>query len=231
MAYCADCGTKLQIEDLFCGECGATIQSSSQAKTVNNLATKHTNIECDATTNPGTTGFFKSHRNLILVIGATLMVVMLGIAATLIYSKFDTGQKIDEQRYPGKDGSQLTSVRGASAASAESSIPTQRGKNPINVELAPFTLNLQPEAGEQYLQVSISLNMKDQAHADELQQNMPGVRNKLLLILSNKKASEISTANGKLILSEEIKNQLNALTSQDEAQGILDVFFTSFVIQ
>jgi len=105
-------------------------------------------------------------------------------------------------------------------------------KPPVFAQLEPFTVNLQPENGEQYLQVAMTLQVADQAQAEQIKLYMPLVRSRLLLLLSSKKASEISTADGKKKLSDEIVAQLKQpFASQGAPQSITGVFFTSFVIQ
>jgi flagellar FliL protein len=105
-------------------------------------------------------------------------------------------------------------------------------KPPIFVPLESFTVNLQPDEGEQYLQVGLTLKVEDQAQVDMLKLHMPEVRSRLLMLLSSKKGSEISTPDGKRKLSEEIIAQTRAPLATNRApQSVSDVFFTSFVIQ
>ncbi len=98
--------------------------------------------------------------------------------------------------------------------------------------LESFTVNLQPQNGDQYLQVGLVLKVAEAATADAVKLQMPEIRNRILLLLTSKKASEISTVEGKQRLSAEIKDQTRqSLASQKTQQGIISVFFTSFVIQ
>jgi flagellar FliL protein len=61
---------------------------------------------------------------------------------------------------------------------------------------------------------------------------MPDIRNRILLLLSNKKASQISTLEGKQALTAEIMSETaQALGGSVPAGGISSVLFTSFVIQ
>jgi flagellar FliL protein len=105
-------------------------------------------------------------------------------------------------------------------------------KPPVFVSLEPFTVNLQPDPDDQFLQVEISLQVADQEQADLIKLEMPKVRNRLLLLLSSKKSSEISSVKGKNQLSEEIIAQIDQPFSPSaKGQNLLGVFFTSFVIQ
>jgi flagellar FliL protein len=103
---------------------------------------------------------------------------------------------------------------------------------PIFMSLETFTINLQPDPGEKYLQVELTIQVADLAEEELIKLNMPQVRNRLLLLLSSKKSSEISTVEGKKVLSGEIISELNKpFTDAGKPQKISSVFFTSFVIQ
>jgi flagellar FliL protein len=105
-------------------------------------------------------------------------------------------------------------------------------KPPVFVILDQFTVNLQAETSDQFLQVSMTLQVTDQSQEDIIKQYMPQVRNRLLLLLSSKKASDILSIEGKKKLSEEIIAQVKLpFTPKAPPQGVTGVFFTSFVIQ
>jgi flagellar FliL protein len=105
-------------------------------------------------------------------------------------------------------------------------------KLPVFVTLEPFTVNLQAENGDQFLQVTLTLQVPDPAQEELIKSFMPQVRSRLLFLLSSKKASELSTVEGKKKLSEEIITAVNQpFTAKGDPQEVSDVFFTSFVIQ
>lgn len=106
-------------------------------------------------------------------------------------------------------------------------------KPPVFAVLEPFTVNLAAsENGDQYLQVALTLQVADQAQVDRIKLYMPQVRSRILLLLSSKKASDISTVEGKKKLSDDIIAQINLpFAPNGEPQSVSDVFFTSFVIQ
>ena len=124
-------------------------------------------------------------------------------------------------------------LRGEHEAGAEKAeAPREPEKPPVFHTLDSFTVNLQPEAGDQYLQVGLALKVKDSATVELLKARMPEIRNGVLLQLSSKRASEISTIAGKEKLSEEIlavvRKSLAPAAVQEQVQAVL---FTSFVIQ
>jgi flagellar FliL protein len=106
-------------------------------------------------------------------------------------------------------------------------------KPPVFMVIEPFTVNLQPDgAGDQYLQVAFSLQLADEKEVETIKMFMPQVRSRLLLLLSGKKASEISTPEGKKKLAEEIIATVKQpFAPAAPAQHVSNVFFTSFVIQ
>ena len=84
---------------------------------------------------------------------------------------------------------------------------------PVFLNLEPFTVNLQPEAGEQYLQVVAVLRLADAEAANALKVYMPEVRHKVLLLLSGKKASAISSVEGREALAGEIRDATNRIVA------------------
>ena len=105
-------------------------------------------------------------------------------------------------------------------------------KPPVFIAMEPFTVNLQPEAGDQYLQVQFTLQVADEKQVELIKLYMPLVRSRLLLLLSSKKPSELSTPEGKKKLQDEIVIAIKQpFTPHSPPQGVTGVFFTSFVIQ
>jgi flagellar protein FliL len=106
------------------------------------------------------------------------------------------------------------------------------GIKPEYVPVEAFTVNLQPENGEQYLQVQFTLQVAGAEQATLVKDNMAIVRNRVLLLLSGKRASEISTVQGKQQLAAEIQAIVQEPFDKDgDEQDVTDVLFTSFIIQ
>jgi flagellar FliL protein len=103
---------------------------------------------------------------------------------------------------------------------------------PEYVAVEPFTVNLQPEHGDQYLQVAFTLQVEGPEQVELIKANMAKVRSRVLLLLSGKKASEISTVEGKQQLAGEILAAVNEpFMPHGDEQQVTDVLFTSFIIQ
>ncbi len=122
---------------------------------------------------------------------------------------------------------------GKDAGGAAQAKAKQAPKPPVFMVIEPFTVNLQPDgAGDQFLQVAFSLQVATEKDVDTIKLYLPQVRSRLLLLLSGKKASEISTIEGKKALSEEIIAQVKQpFAPGAPPQNVSNVFFTSFVIQ
>ena len=124
-------------------------------------------------------------------------------------------------------------LSGPAAAGAPKEAKKEPAKAPVFVAMEPFTVNLQSESGnDQFLQVTFTLQVPDAAQEESIKNFMPQVRSRLLFLLSSKKASEISTVEGKKKLTEDIIATVNQpFTPKGAPQTVSDVFFTSFVIQ
>lgn len=107
-----------------------------------------------------------------------------------------------------------------------------KAEPPEYVPLEQFVVNLQPENGEQYLQIAFTLQVPTQKDGEVIKANMAKVRSRILLLLSGHKASEISSVDGKKLLSKEILAAVNQpFVDKGEPQHVSDVLFTAFIIQ
>lgn len=118
-------------------------------------------------------------------------------------------------------------------------------KPPVFLPLEPFTVNLQPENGEQFLQVVISVRVIDAHVGDTVKSYIPQIRHEILSLLAGKKASEITTPEGREDLATEMKDIMNDVLGweppakkksrkgkeEDEPGPVVAVFFTQFIVQ
>jgi flagellar FliL protein len=128
------------------------------------------------------------------------------------------------------------SAEGAEPAKKEHGTSSKKKKKdehpPEYLAIEPFTVNLQPENGDQYLQVAFTLQVDGAEQAEVIKTNMAKVRSRVLLLLSGKKASEINTVEGKQQLAGEILAVVKQpFAEHGEEQEVSDVLFTSFIIQ
>lgn len=83
-------------------------------------------------------------------------------------------------------------------------------KVPLFVALEPFTVNLQRESSDQYLQMGITLKFFDAENEAKIKANLPEIRSKVLQLLTTKTATELLTAEGKKQLVKEILSLSNS---------------------
>ena len=151
-------------------------------------------------------------------------------------------------------------------------------KTPIFVAMEPFTVNLQRESSDQYLQMGVTLKVFEAEYEAKIKTNLPEIRSKILQLLTTKTATELAAAEGKKQLIKDIISISNsiigvveapvqaaiadkpaavsevsaavteaqqpdgaaieavpapkpAITTPVEKKGVVDVLFTSFIIQ
>ncbi|QRX83164.1 flagellar basal body-associated protein FliL [Glaciimonas sp. PAMC28666] len=103
---------------------------------------------------------------------------------------------------------------------------------PIFIALEPFTVNLQSEDHDRYLHIGITLKLADILSQEQTTVYLPEARSRILLLLSNRKAETLITADEKIQLAAEIRTVLNKpLSTTKPSQRITDVLFTTFVVQ
>jgi flagellar FliL protein len=123
-------------------------------------------------------------------------------------------------------------TKDSDGAPAKKEHKAAKAEKPEYVAVEPFTVNLQPENGDQYLQVQFTLQVQGPEQAEVIKDNMAQVRSRVLLLLSGKHASEINTVDGKRQLAGEILNTVKTpFVEKGEPQEVTDVLFTSFIIQ
>lgn len=181
---------------------------------------------------------------LFIVIGVLVVVLAGGGAAYFLLKK---KAPVDEE----EGGDEPT------AATAKKAKKDHPDAPPVFVKLEPFTVKLQPEQQDAYLQATPELRVLDAPVSDRVKQYMPEIRHKVLLLLSGKKPSEITTPQGVQRLANEIRVEMNTIIDgpkiKPKAKGkaaaepvaeppppddkaspddsIQAVLFTSFIIQ
>ena len=116
------------------------------------------------------------------------------------------------------------------AGSAQASAPASRP--PVFMNLEPFTVNLLEEDGEHYLQTSVVYQVADEKVVETMKQYLPVIRNRILLLLSSKRPSDLSTAAGKAKLVEELTAAVReSIPGTTAERGILTAYLGAFVIQ
>ncbi len=186
--------------------------ATNQAKTAPKAAVKgHANAGAEAATDLPPK---KKKSKLVIIVLALLL--LLGAGGGAAWYFFLRPHDVSDKAGGEKAGAHSTAA-----------------KSPVFIALEQFTVNLQHEdTSAQYLQVGLSLKTTDSSLVEAVKLHMPEIRSRVLLLLAGKKASEISTSEGKKKLVEELKHEITQPLSGAGHVPVLDeVLFTSFVIQ
>ncbi len=96
------------------------------------------------------------------------------------------------------------------------------------VPLPTFLVNLADPLGRRYLKMTLDVELVNKEAADKLNQNTPKIRDAIILLLSSKSYSDLSTFESKLLLKKEIVERLNLILG---GARVRNVYFTDMVIQ
>jgi flagellar FliL protein len=179
----------------------------------------------------------KSKKKLIVILAVVLALAAGGGAAAFFLMK-----KPEAHQAKGKYGDKAEKAEGADdeAISEEAADEGEEESGghadpktaPTYVQFETFTVNLLPDPDEKFLQLDLTIEVKGAELAEKLKAQMPALRNRVLLLLTSKKASDISTPEGKAQLSAELLTELKKpLTAHGKPVKVNQVLFTSFVIQ
>lgn len=155
-------------------------------------------------------------KKLIIIIVALVLVLGAGGGGAAWYFMHDKGEAHEEE------------------APAKKKKKEKKAGPPEYLPVDPFTVNLQPgeDGSEQYLQLAVTLEVGSAEEKENIKVNMAKVRSRVLLLLSSKKAADLSTPEGKIQLAKEIVEQTSEpFEPRGDKQDVVDVLFTSFIIQ
>ena len=147
---------------------------------------------------------------LIFLIVAVLLVVTLGLAGGffMMWNK-------------------LSALNTPSYAAAQN----QQGQTAALGKLFPldtFIVNLADQERSRYLRVTMDLELLAPADSEKLNQRLPQVRDRILMLLPSKRFADIASTEGKTALRDEMIGKLNGLFP---GTVIKNIFFTEFVVQ
>jgi flagellar FliL protein len=105
-------------------------------------------------------------------------------------------------------------------------------KPPVFHTLDPFTVNLAEENGDHYLQVSVVYQLADEKAVEQVKTYLPVIRNRILLLLSAKRPSEINSAEGKQnLVADLVTAARESMPGTTPERGITGALLGAFFIQ
>ncbi len=111
---------------------------------------------------------------------------------------------------------------------AEPELETEVTSDTVIVAFDPFILNLADRG--RYLKLAIQVELADTKHEKVIDARLPLLRDAIIMLISDKSAQSISSAEGKYQLKEEILYRLNYVIGLNE-DVITGIYFTNFVMQ
>ncbi len=95
-----------------------------------------------------------------------------------------------------------------------------------------FVVNLEDNSKVNFMQVEIQVMANTTEPLTLIEQHMPVIRNKLMLILSSQKYEEVNTQEGKQKLRESIKQAIQEVLHEASPEANIEaVYFTSLIMQ
>lgn len=171
---------------------------------------------------------------LFVIIGVVVVVLLAGGAAFFLMKK----APVDDE-----DGETTTSSK------VDKSKKKDKKKDPHAVPAfykfdKPFTVKLQAEGTEAYLQVEVQVKLLNVALVDQLKAFDPEIKHKVTLLLLGKKSTDLNNPQGVQKLSNQIRDTINSIIEPtetkkgaepaDEAEAdapVQMVLFTTFIVQ
>jgi flagellar protein FliL len=96
----------------------------------------------------------------------------------------------------------------------------------FSVPLDYFLVNLAEDQGQKLFKVEMEFDVDSTAVQEEITKRMPQVRDIIIILLSSKNYSQISTPKGKENLKEEIRDTVNSFLTKGKINKVL---FTQFI--
>lgn len=169
---------------------------------------------------------------LIIIAAVVLLLAGGGGAAWFFLGSEPAETETGEAEAPVKAPEAKTKAKGKEKDKEKDKAAKAADKNPpLFITLEPFTVNLQKEAGDRYLQVGLIFAVPDEKASDKIKLYMPVVRDRILLLLSSKGVEDLITVEGKNKLAEEIVAESLKAVPGSNTKTIQNAHYTMFVIQ
>ncbi len=96
----------------------------------------------------------------------------------------------------------------------------------------PLVVNFDDTQAVRFLQLQIDVMAREEKVIEQVKQNSPAIRNNLLMLMNNRDYKTLMTREGKEALRQEcLKEVQRILKKETGADGVEDLYFSSFVVQ
>ena len=117
---------------------------------------------------------------------------------------------------------------------AEPAAAATSAKQPAIYEsMSPaFVVNFNQNGRQRYMQVSITMQARDQAALDALKVHMPVIRNNLVMLFSGQAFESLATPVGQEMLRQKATASVQEVAQKEVGKLVVDqLLFTNFVLQ
>ena len=96
------------------------------------------------------------------------------------------------------------------------------------VQLEPFVVNVSGENYPRYLKLQVVFEMSSPEAKGKLEERVAAVRDLTISLLSSKRLADITDFEGKALLKDDLRQQVDELLGKGSVEGVM---FTEFVVQ
>lgn len=165
-------------------------------------------------------------KKLFIIIGAVALVLILGGAAAFFLLK---GDKPPEGE--AAEGEKTEQVEGEEPKLDEDGNPIVATVE-YHTFKPPFVVNFFVAGKQRYLQISLTVMVREPGVMDAVMLHTPLIRNKLVMLISGESLDELQTVEGKKQLQAKLLAAIQEIMQQEiKKPGVENVLFDSFVIQ
>jgi len=160
---------------------------------------------------------------ILMMVAFDALLVMAGAGVTYFLLKGQIAAIVQAQ-------SPAAAGQGQAATAQEEVAPPEGSGNFLGAlyEMEPLIVNLERSKGKRYLKVKMSFELNKESLLPEVQARMPQIRDAILLMISGKAFSDVSTVEGKLALRDALVTRINGLL---ETGFVKRIYFQEFVVQ
>lgn len=166
-----------------------------------------------------------STKALIIVLSVVVLVMgMMGGGFFILWQKMSmTIAHVQQQGQPTGQAAEEAALAEEEAAKAE-----QDAKMGPIYKMDTLIVNLADQGGKRYLRLTMEWELSGTEAIQEIDRRMPQLRDAILMILPTKQYADISSAQGKIGLRDELMARVNGILRQG---SVTMIYFTEFVVQ
>lgn len=161
----------------------------------------------------------------IVIIIVVLLLLMIGGAVAFWWFQFRDPAPVSGVSAP--IPAATASVDAAAGGKDQAATDIPRPTTTI-VPLPSVMVNLADAAGNRYLKLSMEVEVSAPEAVQEIQSQQARIRDAIIILLSSKSFTELSTAEGKMQLKNEVASRLNQILGTPR---VVRIYFTDFVVQ